>query len=253
MEQLLLYVDKFYVATQKAKTVAKMEGAIRAYFGLLYTTHCHPFKLRWKSDLEYTFLAEKSWKFVLWRAHYLFAFFYWIYIIFLFFSNLESLTCGHRIIHLAMHSFFMLAHLAGLISQGTYFFRGDEVIQFINTVSVMIENLEWRHFGKGAFTRSRRVQGNILTFFGFYFFSKIAFTSVPISILFRDGAWMLGTHVYNLLLNVYPEAPCILVMVISVVVDCWHLHGLTGSLSLGLHINLGFMHTFKASVDNILR
>lgn len=79
--------------------------------------------------------------------------------------------------------------------------------------------------------------------------------TVPLFIMFQDGVWLLGSHAsrvvlwLNLFGSFYSKN---FAMGTGVLVDLWNVLGMEGAPTLVIYINMTFLHTFKATIHQIL-
>lgn len=120
-------------------------------------------------------------------------------------------------------------------------------LEISRVIKTLINILD--HFSSGSYKKSQLLRSRILGFLAFESVTSWAFF-VLIYYLFLKGNWQLGSLVYRLLL--LSGAGELLATMFGLLLDLWHLFNIWGSYLISLHINLGFMHTFKTTVDLLL-
>lgn len=233
-----------------------MHWLVQRYFYFLHTIYHHPFHLSATgsngTSSRIRFSLEKSTRmFLIWKCLYIFSIFYWITITSVFILNAEVYINQKDFVSLSLHTFWIGCTASLLINQGPYIIVGEDVVQLVNSNVDLISNLEHVHFGSGAYQRSDMIQDKLMAGLTTCFLSKLAFSCVPLFIIFREGMWLVGTYFYYLTLGIFPSRT-VLAVTLGVMVDTWHLAGMQGSLALALYINMSFLFTFKTTVDHIL-
>ncbi len=110
------------------------------------------------------------------------------------------------------------------------------------------------HFGQGAFQSSQGLRTRILYYLCLNALPAPIFFVSPIYYYFRKNYWQLGSYFYRLTLMATSsgEKDELLASILGVSLDVWTCHYIWGTYLLSLHINLGFMHTFKTTIQLLM-
>lgn len=227
-----------------------MEKLLRSYFTFSYQLFGHPFTFRWEPGLRiYIACNKRSWHFKLWRLNYIFNFIYLIALVHLMTSQVEMYTSVEAV----FHGLWIMAVVGIVLCQATFFFLGDDVIQFIKENIDLIKKLEKDHstFGYEAFRESEKVRAWLFGGLVVYCLTLQIFVVTPILLMFQQGVWQLGSHVSRGILWIDPDNN-MLALIIGLAVDHWHITHMQSPGMLVVHFNMSFMHTFKTSIHKIL-
>lgn len=233
----------------------KVDNFLQWYFKFFHVLGHQPFTLIFTPGLKIYLKLVKDKLYFMWCIVFVSYPTYIFILIYLFITNISIYINNNDYLFLALHCMWISGPISACINQGTLFFVGEQVIQLVNANVNLINNLEAKHFhGYHPFKQSEKVRRIIVSIMavnmlGFHL------VLIPIYIMFQDGLFLLGSHAYRLILwiNLFgPFYSKYIAMGTGVLVDLWNILGMQGAPTLVIYINMTFLHTFKATIRQIL-
>lgn len=227
---------------------------IKWYFNFLFYHPTYPYKLHWNQSRYQVYfnLNKKSVHFSFWKYfNYFLPCTYFIIIVSLLLIKLAEYKAGNDFISLTFHAVWITCIFSSVLNQFPHFFLGQQIATLNNATEDLIENMEETHFQPESFKKSQKTRANILAFLVVYsIFSVTSF--IPVTILFMDNVWQLGSHFCRAILTICGYQFKHVALLLGVIIDLWQLGGCWAAGLMMFQLNLVFMHTFKTSVRLIM-